>query len=42
VHPGYFFDLDMGTTLVLSLIADETVFAEGLSRILARVRTAGC
>jgi aspartate/methionine/tyrosine aminotransferase len=37
VQPGYFFDLDMGATLVLSLIAEESVFAEGIGRLLARV-----
>jgi alanine-synthesizing transaminase len=37
VQPGYFFDLDMGATLVLSLIVEESVFAEGIGRILARV-----
>jgi aspartate/methionine/tyrosine aminotransferase len=40
VQPGYFFDLDMGATLVLSLIAEETIFAEGIGRVLARVGTA--
>jgi alanine-synthesizing transaminase len=37
VQPGYFFDLDMGATLVLSLIVEESVFAEGIVRLLARV-----
>ncbi len=37
VQPGYFFDLDMGATLVLSLIVEEAVFAEGVARLLARV-----
>ena len=37
VQPGYFFDLDEGATLVLSLIAQEQVFAEGVTRLLARV-----
>ena len=37
VQPGYFFDLDMGATLVLSLIVQEQVFAEGVARLLARV-----
>jgi len=37
VQPGYFFDLSMGATLVLSLIVDEQVFAEGVARLLGRV-----
>jgi len=37
VQPGYFFDLSMGATLVLSLIVEEGVFAEGVARLLARV-----
>ena len=37
VQPGYFFDLAMGATLVLSLIVQEQVFAEGVARLLARV-----
>jgi hypothetical protein len=37
VQPGYFFDLSMGATLVLSLIVEERVFAEGIARLLARV-----
>jgi aspartate/methionine/tyrosine aminotransferase len=37
VQPGYFFDLAMGATLVLSLIVQEHVFAEGVARLLARV-----
>jgi aspartate/methionine/tyrosine aminotransferase len=37
VQPGYFFDLTMGATLVLSLIVQESIFAEGVARLLARV-----
>jgi aspartate/methionine/tyrosine aminotransferase len=37
VQPGYFFDLAMGATLVLSLIVQDQVFAEGVARLLARV-----
>lgn len=37
VQPGYFFDLDMGATLVLSLIVEESIFAEGIGRVMARV-----
>ena len=37
VQPGYFFDLAMGATLVLSLIVQESIFAEGVARLLARV-----
>jgi len=41
VHPGYFFDLDQGATLVLSLIVAESVFAEGVARVLARTGRSG-
>ena len=41
VQPGYFFDLDMGATLVLSLIVEERRFAEGVARLLARIAAAG-
>jgi alanine-synthesizing transaminase len=37
VQPGYFFDLALGTTLVLSLLPAPDVFAEGVRRVLARV-----
>jgi aspartate/methionine/tyrosine aminotransferase len=37
VQPGYFFDLTMGATLVLSLIVEETIFAQGVGRMLARI-----
>ncbi len=37
VHPGYFFDLAIGATMVLSLIVEEAAFAEGVARLLARV-----
>jgi alanine-synthesizing transaminase len=37
VQPGYFFDLEMGATLVLSLIVEESLFAEGIGHVLARV-----
>jgi hypothetical protein len=37
VQPGYFFDLAIGATLVLSLIVEEGMFAEGVARLLARV-----
>jgi aspartate/methionine/tyrosine aminotransferase len=37
VQPGYFFDLALGATLVLSLIVQEQVFAEGVARLLERV-----
>ncbi len=35
VHPGHFFNFHGGCFLVLSLIAPETVFGEGLRRLLA-------
>jgi alanine-synthesizing transaminase len=35
VHPGHFFNFPAGCFLVLSLITPETVFGEGLRRLLA-------
>jgi hypothetical protein len=40
VHPGYFFDLDLGATLVVSLLAPPPVFAEGVDRLLATTEAA--
>ena len=40
VQPGYFFDLAMGATLVLSLIVEEPIFAEGVTRLLAQIASA--
>ena len=37
VQPGYFFDLELGTTLVLSLLTHPATLAEGARRIAARV-----
>jgi alanine-synthesizing transaminase len=37
VQPGYFFDLEVGTTLVISLLAHPATLAEGARRIAARV-----
>jgi aspartate/methionine/tyrosine aminotransferase len=37
VHPGYFFELEGGCHLVVSLIADPALFAEGVARIAAEV-----
>jgi aspartate/methionine/tyrosine aminotransferase len=37
VHPGYFFDFPREAFLVLSLLPDPAIFAEGVRRILARV-----
>ncbi len=39
VQPGYLFDLNVGATLVLSLLPQPETFDEGLDRILARVDT---
>lgn len=36
VHPGYFFDFAHEAFLVLSLLPEESVFADGISRVLAR------
>jgi len=35
VQPGFFFDFDREAFLVLSLLAPEATFNEGLSRLLA-------
>jgi aspartate/methionine/tyrosine aminotransferase len=37
VQPGYFFDLTLGATLVLSLLPEPAVFWEGVQRLIARV-----
>ena len=37
VHPGYFFDFPREAYLVLSLLPDPAVFAEGVSRLIARL-----
>lgn len=37
-QPGWFYDFDGGTQLVLSLICDESEFAFGVARIAERVR----
>ena len=37
VHPGFFFDFSRGCHLVISLLADQTTFAEGVRLILERV-----
>jgi aspartate/methionine/tyrosine aminotransferase len=37
VQPGYFFDLEVGTTLVLSLLTHPATLSEGARRITARV-----
>jgi aspartate/methionine/tyrosine aminotransferase len=37
VHPGYFFDFPRESYLVVSLLAPEPVFADGVERILRRV-----
>jgi alanine-synthesizing transaminase len=41
VHPGYFFDMPPGTFLVVSLLPEPTVFAEGVGRMLAVVAGSG-
>lgn len=39
VQPGYFFDLSMGATLVLSLLTPPAIFDEGVDRLLAALET---
>ena len=36
VHPGYFFDFGLEAFVVISLLPDPAVFAEGVTRILRR------
>ncbi len=38
VQPGFFYDLDFATCVVLSLITEEHTFREGIERIVRRVR----
>jgi hypothetical protein len=35
VQPGYFFDLRLGATLVLSLLAPPAIFDHGIACVLA-------
>jgi len=37
VHPGYFFDMESGAHLILSLLTPERDLEEGLTRILGRI-----
>ena len=37
VQPGFFYDLDFATCVVLSLITDEQTFGEGIARIARRI-----
>jgi aspartate/methionine/tyrosine aminotransferase len=37
VHPGFFFDLDRGAHLVVSLLTPEPLFAEGIARLARRI-----
>lgn len=41
VHPGFFFEIAGGGSLVLSLLAPPGVFAEGLDRLLVRAAKLG-
>jgi len=41
VHPGYFFDFPAGTYLVVSLLPEPTVFAEGVERLAAYLESRG-
>lgn len=40
VQPGFFFDLDQGTFLVVSLLPPEQDFARGVARLVAHVEAA--
>lgn len=37
VQPGYFFDMDRGAHLVVSLLTPEAIFAEGIARLVKRI-----
>jgi alanine-synthesizing transaminase len=39
VHPGYFFDFEREAFLVVSLLLEPDLFAQGVSRLLARATT---
>ncbi len=39
VHPGHFFEMDLPSCIVVSLLPGEPIFREGIDRILALVRT---
>jgi hypothetical protein len=41
LQPGYFFDMPMDGCLLVSLLTEPAVFAEGLDRLTALARTAG-
>ena len=38
VHPGYFFDFPGEAFLVLSLLPEPAVFAEGVARLVSELR----
>jgi hypothetical protein len=38
VHPGYFFDFSRESYLIVSLLVDEQAFADGIGRVLGRLR----
>jgi alanine-synthesizing transaminase len=40
VQPGYFFDLDLGASIVISLLPEPAGFAEAVRRILSRAAAA--
>jgi aspartate/methionine/tyrosine aminotransferase len=40
VQPGYFFDLEVGTTIVLSLLPDPATFTEATARLLRTMAAA--
>jgi hypothetical protein len=40
VQPGYFFDLCLGATLVVSLLTPPAVFDEGIARLVSAAEAA--
>jgi DNA-binding transcriptional MocR family regulator len=40
VQPGYLFDLDVGASVVISLLPEPAAFAEAVRRILSRAAAA--
>jgi aspartate/methionine/tyrosine aminotransferase len=37
VQPGYFFDLSLGATLVVSLLPEPATFTEAVRRLVTRI-----
>jgi len=42
VHPGYFFDFDEGSHMILSYLTTEEDFKEGLKRMIEHSASLSC